>query len=131
MSNLNKLNDVLFDTLDKVQNGEMDEKRASAVVQLSNSIINNGKLQLAAYKFANSGKAPDMFGIPEGNKHVTKLAEKKEDLSSDEKKVLDSRDKHASMLRFAQENDFKNTAEGIGEMGKTEFMAAYAEWLKQ
>lgn len=131
MSNLNKLNEVLFDTLEKVQNGEMDEKRASSVVQLSNSIINNGKLQLAAYKFANSGKAPDMFGLPEGNKNTQKLLEKKEVPKQNEKAVLDRRDKHAAMLLFAKYKNFNNTAEAIGSMGKEEFMSAYSDWLNQ
>lgn len=119
MNNLNELNEILFDTLKKVQAGEFDEKKAGAVVQLSNSIINNGKLQLSAYKFANSGKAPEMFGLPEKPKDKP--------LQISDKKKLD---RHQGMLKCAQEYGHRSVADAIAKEGKKEFELMYKEWLQ-
>lgn len=124
MSNLKNLNDVLFDTLEKVKNGTMDGKQSAAIVQLSNSIINNGKLQLAAHKFANSGTAPEMFGLPEG---ITKP----KTLNLKEKNVLNAKDKHEAMRRYALTLDYNSAAEAIGVLGKTEFKEAFEQWLDE
>ena len=130
MSTLNSLNEVLFDTLNKVKDNKMDEKKAIAVVQLSNAIINSGKLQLSAYKFTNSGDAPEMFGLPEPKNNTTPISQMAV-LTPQDKFVLNTRDKHGSMLRFAKEKEYKNTSEAMGTMGNAEFKVAYAEWLKQ
>ena len=105
-------------------------ENAIAVVQLSNAIINSGKLQLSAYKFANSGDAPEMFGLPEPKNNTTPISQMAV-LTPEDKSVLNARDKHGSMLRFAKEKEYKNTSEAMGTMGNAEFKVAYAEWLKQ
>lgn len=131
MSNLNRLNDILFSTLDQVVEKKLDHKDANAVVQVSNSIINNAKLQLAAYKIANKGAIPEMFGLPEGNKKTIPITlPENKPLTSEEKIVMDARDKHATMLKFANGSGFRNTAEAIGEMGSIKFKESYLEWLK-
>ena len=107
MNDLNQLNEILFSTLKDVVDGKTDDKKAQAIVGLSNSIINSGKLQLNAYKLAKAQKAPEMFGLEQGPPHeVAQIAEK---------------DKHSQMLNFAIIIGYGNIASAMKDMGKETF----------
>lgn len=47
---MKKLYDTLFDTLEKVKNGDMDPERAKSVVGVANSITGAAKVELQAMK---------------------------------------------------------------------------------
>jgi len=111
MNDLNQLNAILFSTLKDVVDGKTDDKKAQAIVGLSNSIINTGKLQLNAYKLAKAQKAPEMFGLEQGPPH--------------EVAKLEGKDKHAQMLNFAMFSGYDNTAQAIKELGKETFEKRY------
>lgn len=154
-NNLNKLNEILFETLDGViKKTKFEDKRVLAIVQLSNSIINNGKLQLAAYKLAKSETAPQIFGLPEGQVQTPKLGVSTESpnlcvstespnlgasigISDSEREKKERRrlqtekNRHASMMGFANEKGFKNVAEAMAEMTKTVFMTQFENWMNQ
>lgn len=146
MSDLNELNDILFDTLRKAKDGNFDPNQAKSVIGISNSIISSGKLQLEAFKVANSAGFPKIMGLPEGN-HAPQLpqagAVMKEQseaegngvdtksADSEEKKELAKQNRHEAMLHFALEEGYKNTASAIAEMGGSwKFNKAFENWLE-
>ena len=45
MKNLNNLRDTLFDTLEKLQKGEIEVDKARAINEMAQTIINTGKLE--------------------------------------------------------------------------------------
>jgi len=139
-NNLNKLNKLLFETLDGViTKTKFEDKRVYAIVQLSNSIINNGKLQLAAYKLAKSEQTPQLFGLPEAADrdpvHTPKLGVSTESSSEREKKekrrIQTEKNRHTQMNSFADEKGFKNVSEAMDQMTKTVFMAQFENWMNQ
>jgi hypothetical protein len=139
-NDLNKLNKLLFETLDGViKKTKFEDKRVYAIVQLSNSIINNGKLQLAAYKLAKSEQTPQLFGLPEGPVQTPNLgvssgsyaASDSEREKKEKRRLQTERDRHASMMGFANEKGFKNVADAMAQMTKTVFMTQFENWMNQ
>ena len=45
MKNLNNLRDMLFDTLEKLKNNEIEVDKAKAINEMAQTIINTGKLE--------------------------------------------------------------------------------------
>jgi hypothetical protein len=116
MSNLNDLNSILFKTLKDLQEGNIDNKKATAIVGVSNSIINNGKLQLNAFKMhLNQNTAPEIFGLKQENIQV-------------EEKVTSNL--HELMTDYAIFLKHKNVASAIAKVGKAAFMEGFKEWNK-
>lgn len=103
-NDLNRLNDVLFDTLDGVKAGSIDPKKAQTIVNIGNSIVNNAKIQLSAFKLTG-GKTGMSLMAPNDNPGL-RFSE-----SERETKAYD----------FAKQQGFKNVAAAIGAMGKHEF----------
>lgn len=61
--NIIDLNAKLFDTIEKLEKGEMDVKHAQAIVNVSNAISNNAKLMLSAAKLSkNPSISNQLFG---------------------------------------------------------------------
>jgi hypothetical protein len=104
MSNLNDLKE-----------GNIDDKQANAIVGVSNSIINNGKLQLNAFKMAKAHTAPEIFGLEQENLQV-------------EEKVTSNQ--HELMTDYAIFLKHKNVAAAIAKVGKAAFMEGFKEWNK-
>lgn len=48
--NIGTIYDVLFETLEKVKNGEMDPKQAKAITGVTSAITDTAKLELQAMK---------------------------------------------------------------------------------
>lgn len=108
MSNLNDLTTALFETLNDVRTDKIDREKAESIVRISNTLINNGKLQLAAAKFMNAEKTPEFFGLSEDNFNPQKaIAVKKQDYQ--DKKI------------FAQNLGFETVEQARGKMGNTKF----------
>ena len=108
MNNLNELNEILFDTLRGVRDGKIDEKKATAVTNVANSIINNCKTQLVAYKLSEGMAYRENFGGLPGAPKNGSTYELKND--------------------FALKLGYKNISEAMGKMGKNEFEKQFSEW---
>ena len=123
---LNALNEILFDNLRKLDSGEIDDKKAFAVSQLSNTIISNAKTQLAAYKM--TGNIATISSITDNVANdVPKLNAAKE---AEKKRVdasLVTEGDYAAKTRFATERGFVNLAECIACMGKVNFLKEFKE----
>ena len=108
MNNLNELNEILFDTLRGVRDGKIDEKKATAVTNVANSIINNCKTQLSAYKLSNGKAYKENFGaLPEAQKEGNTY-----ELKND----------------FALQLGYKNVSQAMEKLGKNEFEKQFSEW---
>ncbi len=114
--NLNDLNDILFETLEGVKSGNMSEKQAQTVVNVGNAIINNAKIQLQAFK------------LTKGKTGVSLLSPNDNPKMSIPEKGVNNRSEMA--LDFARENGFKNVAEAITVMGKSEFDKSVTEYME-
>ena len=100
-NDLNELNTILFDTLRGVKD---------AVIGLSNSIVNNAKVQIQAMKFTGRKANTNFLSLEEPVSKITG-------------------DRHTDMTTFAHERGFHSVAEAIVEEGKQEFMLMFEEWL--
>lgn len=113
-NDLNKLNEVLFTTLQGVQDGTIDEKKAQTIVNIGNSIVNNAKIQLSAFK------------LTKGKTNLSLMA------ANTDKKLTyrdgDSRSDFA--LEFAKSQNYKNVAEAIAVMGKVPFNKALDKYIE-
>lgn len=115
--NLNDLNDILFDTLDKVKSGQMSEKQAQTVVNVGNSIINNAKIQLQAFK------------LTKGKTAMSLLTPNKDPKMKLPEKGINNRSEAA--LQYALAEGYKNVAEAIAVMGKSKFDNAVTEYMEE
>jgi hypothetical protein len=113
-NDLNKLNEVLFTTLQGVQDGTIDEKKAQTIVNIGNSIVNNAKIQLSAFK------------LTKGKTNLSLMA------PNNDKKLIyrdgDSRSDFA--LEFAKHKGYKNVAEAIAVMGKGPFNKGLDKYIE-
>ncbi|WP_421801787.1 hypothetical protein [Flagellimonas sp.] len=115
--NLNDLNDILFDTLAKVKSGEMKVDQAQTVVNVGNTIINNAKVQIQAFKM--TGGMTGLSILSENNNPNLILPERK------------LNDRSMAVLNFAKSKGYKNVAEAIAVMGKTKFNIGVDEYIKK
>jgi hypothetical protein len=110
-NDLNGLNEILFDTLRGLQKGDVDEKKATAITNVANSIINNCKTQLTAYKLSKGKAYRENFGkLPEGKKEG---------------------DTYEMKNDFALHMGYKNVTHAMDKMGKNEFKSQFNEWSKE
>lgn len=110
-NNLNSLNEILFETLRGVKDGTIDDKKAQTITNVSNSIINNAKMQLNAYKLTKGVAYSETFGKPSRN-------------------VLESGDKYEQMNEFALLKGYTSVTEGMSKLGRAEFTKEFNEWMK-
>jgi hypothetical protein len=111
-NNLTELNKILFETLRGVEKGSISNEKSQAITNVSNSIINNAKTQLNAFKLTKGVAFKDTFGgIP--------------------KITLKSGDIYEQKSEFALSRSFKNVSEAITEMGKSNFENQFKSWVKK
>ncbi len=113
MSNILDLNDKLFKTLDGLESGAMDAKKAQAVVNVSNAIINNAKLVL---EVAKHSKNTNIAALMIGNENA---------------KNLDYKDGYDKKNEFAISLGYKGLADAIGSLGPDEFKKQFQESQNQ
>lgn len=111
-NNLGELNSILFDTLRSVKEGKMDEKKAQTIVNVGNSIINNAKTQLSAFKVTNGKTDVGTFG---------KLQIK----PSAEGSVFDNQ------LEYSISIGYDSVAKAMDGEGKFEFKEGFNSWMKE
>ena len=109
-NDLNELTSILFDTLRGVKNGDLDTKQANAVIGISNSIINNAKVQIQAMKYTGRKANSNFLSLEDPVSKITG-------------------DRHTDMTTFAHERGYHSVAEAIVEEGKDEFNFLFEEWL--
>ncbi|NJB36373.1 hypothetical protein [Croceivirga sp. JEA036] len=112
--NLDDLNDILFDTLDKIRNGEMKKEEAQTVVNIGNTIVNAGKLQLQAFKLSKGQTGISLLGKNNSKISLPPTTSKREGYA----------------YQVAIDKGYKNIAEAIAVMGKEKFNAAVTEYMK-
>lgn len=111
INNLTELNNILFDTLRGVKEGTVDDKKAQTVTNVANSIINNTKMQLTAYKLTKGMAFRDEFGKAP-------------------KELKAGGDAYDQKHEFAIFKGYNNIAEAIGKMGKADFENKFKQWIK-
>lgn len=106
-NDLNRLNEVLFETLEGVKDGSVDEKKAQTIVNIGNSIVNNAKIQLSAFKIT-------------GGKTGMSLMSKNDDPTL---RIINKEDvgRSKAAYDFSAELGYKSVAEAIAVLGKYEF----------
>lgn len=109
-NNLTALNDVLFTTLKGIQDGTVDDKKAQTITNVANSIINNTKTQLQAYKLTKGMAFRSEFGKPD-------------------KQIQMSNDVYEQKSEFAIFKGYKNVSEAISGMGAN-FNIEFNKWIK-
>lgn len=113
MSNktLADLNDVLFDTLEKLSKDEIKPTKAKQIIDVGNAIVNNAKTQLMAFKMMK-GKAmpPTVVGLPPSS-HVPAQAQDTYEQKSD----------------FAHQLGYDNVAAAIASLSKERFEKRFKE----
>lgn len=75
--NINELVEKLFNTLEKMEKDEIDPAQAKAIVDVSQTILNAGKLQLESLKLMRQPES-EFLGIQKDNA----LTEKKSQIKS-------------------------------------------------
>ncbi|WP_121665253.1 hypothetical protein [Mesonia aquimarina] len=127
MENLSDLNNGLFKLVQEVIEDKVEPQKVKSVVDISNTIISNHKLQLDALKFSaklGKEKQPDeSFGV-ETAKDQLKIEE------TTQKQIADM-DGHEKSLLFAKSLGCKNASEAISQIGSTmEFKKQRDAWLE-
>lgn len=111
MNNLTELNEILFQTLRDVKDDKIDIKKAQSITNVSNSIIQNAKTQLQAYKLTNGNASVDAF-IEVSENQSKQLPEKL----------------YEQKLQFSKESGYKSLGEALAQLGKTEFEKQFKAW---
>ncbi len=102
--NLEQLNTTLFQTLNDLKSKKIDEKKANAIVNISNAIIKNTSVQLTAFKMMKGQiKAPKSIT----NKEVFA--------------TLGTGDTYDQKTEFAKKLGFKSVSDAIDEFGLKPF----------
>lgn len=113
-NNLNELNNILFDTLRGLQDGSVDSKKATAITNVGNSIINNAKTQLSAFKATGGIAYQQNFKQLRPPKESVKVA-----------------DLYTQKTEFSRSQGFESITEAIGKMGKAKFENEFKTWIKE
>lgn len=109
MSNIIELNKKLFDTLEGLEKGTVEIKKAQAIVNVSNAICNNVKMALQAAKIS---KDPNIGRLMIGE---------------DNMKRLETNDVYEKKLEFAARLGYKNISDAFSHMGKAKFEKEFKE----
>jgi len=122
-NDLQELNSILFNTLRNLEGGSIELDHAKGVANLGNTIINNAKAQLDAYKLTNGRTKMTLMPDAEKQYPVQVQAPPK-----DKKlKKLPTNTYDRQML-FAEEKGYKSPAMAIMDMGKHNFTETYTKW---
>jgi hypothetical protein len=132
-NDLNELNDILFENLRKLNNKEIDVKQATALVNVSNSIIDNAKTQLAAYKLTSDRSvlgaiSPAQTDTRPYLKSANLVIPKHKKISKPS--TFDSHTDYDKKQVFSESKGFKNVAEAVVSMGKNNFLDEFSKFVE-
>lgn len=119
---LNELNEILFDNIRKLNESKIDVKQATAIVNMSNSIIDNAKTQLQAFKLTEN---PLVIGSIVNNEIGAPPVTNR--LPKTPSPLFVSKDGYTVKNSFAVELGYENVAEAISVMGKNSFLEKFKE----
>lgn len=108
-NDLNELNKILFDTLRGLKDGSINEKKATAITNVSNSLINSAKTQLSAFKLTKGQAYSETFGNP--------------------REALKSGDLYQQKSEYAIFKGYDNVTKAIESMGKADFENGFKKWI--
>lgn len=132
MKNLNDLSNVLFETLKGIQEDNIDHAKAKSIVEVSNSLINNGKLQLQAAKYMNVEHSPEFFGLPEKQEKefdpTKAIAQKKQ--AEKPKNPHKAKNLYDAKLSFANAVYESTPGKVISEIGSEQFEREFKQWME-
>jgi len=101
--NILELNQKLYETLQNLEDGKIDNKKADSIVNVANAITNNTKLLL---NVAKTAKSQNMAAII---------------LGTETAKEIENRDVWQRKADFALKLGYDNLSDAIGKLGKSEF----------
>lgn len=129
---LDELHNILFDTIRKLNKGQINRDNANSICGLSNAIIKNAKTQIQAYKLTR-GKTPiPVFhetNVPLINIESEKPVHPEERIKINQftKKIPDN--EFDRKIIFAEFKGYKTPAGAISKMGIEDFNKEYKFWL--
>jgi len=126
-NNLSELNEILFNTLRKLENKEIDLDQARAVSNMGNTIINNAKVQLDAYKLTGGKTGTHLFGPNDNHGHQA-IAEQNEGPKT--KKIRLPHNTYDRQELYAVSLGYKSPGAAIAELGKDDFILGFGAWVK-
>jgi len=105
-NDLVELNTILFDTLRGIKTGEVTTEQATSVIGVSNAVVNNAKVQLAAMKMCGNKVPVSLLGLSanNGNKIPPKIE-----------------DRYDAGMAVATSNGCTNIAAAMVKLGKSEY----------
>ena len=109
-NNIDTVNEALFDTLKKLQTGDIKIENAKAIVEVSTAIAKNSSLQLQAFKLTK-GKTEAPKTLLEGKVYATSK----------------NGDTHSQKTEFAQSLGYKGVVEAIEDLGSYKFNQQFKE----
>jgi hypothetical protein len=101
---IDAVNDVLFDTLQKLQDNKIELPKAKAIIDTAGAIAKNASLQIQAFKITK-GKTAAPKTLVKGKVFAT----------------IGNGDVHSQKTEFAQSLGFKGVVEAIEDMGSYKF----------
>lgn len=107
---IDTVNDVLFDTLQKLQNNTIEIPKAKAIIDTAGAIAKNAGLQLQAFKLTK-GKTAAPKTLIKGKVFAT----------------LGNGDVHTQKTEYAQSLGYKDVVDAIGNLGNLKFNKQFKE----
>jgi len=115
-NDLSELNKVLFETLRGVKDGTVKTKDAQTIVNVGNTIVNNAKVQLSAFKLTK-GKT-DVSSLGTNQDSLLQIGQDSDGI-----------DRYDMAQKYADAKAYKNVPEAIADMGKYEFNKAVDKYI--
>ncbi|MDH1602339.1 hypothetical protein [Empedobacter sp. GD03739] len=101
--NILELNQKLYETLESLESGKIDAKKADSIVNVANAITNNTKLLLNVAKTAKSQNIAQLL------------------LGAETANEIEYRDIYEQKTEFALSLGYDNLSSAIGKLGKENF----------
>lgn len=101
--NILELNQKLYQTLEGLESGKIDTKKADSIVNVANAITNNTKLLL---NVAKASKSQNMAALL---------------LGAETANEIEFRDVYEQKTEFALSIGYDNLSDALGKLGKDEF----------
>ena len=136
-NDLSMLNEVLFEVLKGVKNDSIDGKKAQTIVNIGNSIVNNAKIQLQAYKVTGGRTNIGLLGP--GNEEEDETPKQTSMIipmvasEPEKEKILTNKKGQSRLelaLEYAKEEGYKNVAEAIAVKGKVNFNKGLDKYMQ-
>lgn len=137
-NNLTELNNILFDTLRGLKDGSIDKSKTKEITNVSNTIINNAKTQLEAFKLTKSKETLSSFSLSSSESNVEKLEvntvgfdTKKTEFVKQKKPLLNKKDTYSQKHDFSIISGYGSVGEALSKIGKKAFEDEFNSWVNK